>query len=187
MRVAPARCTLLSSFPYRVHCVHCGRCAVTLALLRTPAVYPVAPEPVRRTLLDVLAETLAQHPDEAAVDAGGVPGDGGMLVWALPERPASLDPLYTETGSEQLVARQVHEPLVAELTGPFEDARRVPGLALSALPSSDRTVWRLRLRTGVRFQDGTPFSASAVSRTSLNRRFRHCKRRWWRCRRIRMR
>jgi len=85
-----------------------------------------------------------------------------MLVWALPERPASLDPLYAETGSEQLVARQVHEPLVAELTGPFQDARRVPGLVVSALPSSDRTVWRLRLRTGVRFQDGTPFSASAV-------------------------
>jgi peptide/nickel transport system substrate-binding protein len=100
--------------------------------------------------------------DSTAVDAGGVPGGGGMLVWALPERPASLDPLYAETGSEQLVARQVHEPLVAELTGPFEDARRVPGLVLSALPSSDRTVWRLRLRTGVRFQDGTPFSASAV-------------------------
>ena len=100
--------------------------------------------------------------DSAAVDAGGVPGGGGTLVWALPERPAGLDPLYAETGSEQLVARQVHEPLVAELTGPFEDARRVPGLVLSALPSSDRTVWRLRLRTGVRFQDGTPFSASAV-------------------------
>jgi peptide/nickel transport system substrate-binding protein len=38
----------------------------------------------------------------------------------------------------------------------------VAGLALSALPSSDRTVWRVRLRTGVRFHDGTPFNASAV-------------------------
>ena len=44
---------------------------MTLALLRTPAVYPVAPAPVRRTLLDVLAETMAQRPDEAAIDAGG--------------------------------------------------------------------------------------------------------------------
>jgi peptide/nickel transport system substrate-binding protein len=98
----------------------------------------------------------------AAVGAAGAPGTGGTLVWALADRPASLDPLFAETESEQLVARQIHEPLVAELSGPFEDARRVPGLALSALPSSDRTVWRLRLRPGVRFQDGTPFNASAV-------------------------
>ncbi len=47
-------------------------------------------------------------------------------------------------------------------SGPFDEARRVAGLALSALPSSDRTVWRLRLRSGVRFHDGTPFNASAV-------------------------
>ena len=44
---------------------------MTLTLTRTPALYPAAPEPARRTLLDVLAETAAKHPDEAAVDAGG--------------------------------------------------------------------------------------------------------------------
>lgn len=51
---------------------------------------------------------------------------------------------------------------MAELGRPFEDGRTVPGLALSASPSSDRTVWRVRLRSGVRFQDGAPFNASAV-------------------------
>ncbi len=49
-----------------------------------------------------------------------------------------------------------------ELGGPFDLVRRIPGLALSILPSADRTVWRLRLRPGVRFQDGTPFNATAV-------------------------
>jgi non-ribosomal peptide synthetase-like protein len=44
---------------------------VTLALTGNPALYPAAPAPARRTLLDVLADTAAQHPDEAAVDAGG--------------------------------------------------------------------------------------------------------------------
>jgi amino acid adenylation domain-containing protein len=44
---------------------------VTLALTRTPALYPAAPAPARRTLLDVLAATAAKHPHEAAVDAGG--------------------------------------------------------------------------------------------------------------------
>ncbi len=68
MRHAPARCTLPSLCPNRADP---GRCPVTLALTRTPALYPAAPEPARRTLLDVLAETAAKHPDEAAVDAGG--------------------------------------------------------------------------------------------------------------------
>ena len=44
---------------------------MTLALTRGPALYPAALAPVRRTLLDVLAETAAKHPGEAAVDAGG--------------------------------------------------------------------------------------------------------------------
>jgi non-ribosomal peptide synthetase-like protein len=44
---------------------------VTRALTRNPAVYPAALAPARRTLLDVLAETAAKHPNEAAVDAGG--------------------------------------------------------------------------------------------------------------------
>jgi ABC-type transport system substrate-binding protein len=83
-------------------------------------------------------------------------------VWALPERPATVDPLFADPGAERLVSRQIHEPLVAELGGPFEAARRIPGLAISALPSSDRTVWRLSLRGGVRFQDGAAFNASAV-------------------------
>jgi ABC-type transport system substrate-binding protein len=56
----------------------------------------------------------------------------------------------------------LHEPLVEDLAGPFDLVRRLPGLALSVLPSADRTVWRVALRPGVRFQDGTPFNASAV-------------------------
>lgn len=51
---------------------------------------------------------------------------------------------------------------MAEVGGPFDFPRRLPGLALSAAPSPDRTVWRVRLRHGVRFQDGTPFNAAAV-------------------------
>ncbi len=43
---------------------------MTLALTRTPALYPAASASVRRTLLDVLAETAAEHPNDAAIDAG---------------------------------------------------------------------------------------------------------------------
>jgi peptide/nickel transport system substrate-binding protein len=89
-------------------------------------------------------------------------GEGGTLAWALAERPAELDPLYARTPSERLVSRQIHEPLVEELAGPFDDPRRLPGLALSVRPSSGGRVWRLRLRPGVRFGDGTPLDAQAV-------------------------
>lgn len=85
-----------------------------------------------------------------------------MLAWALDERPSSFDPVYAGSASEQLVSRQIYEPLVAELSRPFGEARRTPGLALSASPSRDATVWRLVLRAGVMFQDGARFNGSAV-------------------------
>jgi ABC-type transport system substrate-binding protein len=100
--------------------------------------------------------------DETTVGASGPPTDAASLSWAVPERPLTLDPLYARTPTEQLAARQVHEPLVDEVTGPFDLTRRTPGLALSVRPSADATVWRARLRPGVRFQDGQPFNAAAV-------------------------
>jgi peptide/nickel transport system substrate-binding protein len=102
--------------------------------------------------------------DEAtqAATGTGAPGEGGTLVWALERDPADLDPLLTSSTAGEIVSRQIYEPLVEQLAAPFDDASRVPGLAISARPSGDRTIWRLRLRPGIRFQDGTPLNASAV-------------------------
>jgi peptide/nickel transport system substrate-binding protein len=97
-----------------------------------------------------------------AVGVGGEPGQGGALLWAIDGRVGDVDPLLADTRGEQLVARQIYEPLVERLAGPFDDTRRVNGLALRVRPSADRTVWRLLLRQGVRFQDGARFNASAV-------------------------
>lgn len=99
---------------------------------------------------------------ESSRASGGDPGTGGALAWALAERPRQLDPLLASTRSEQLVTRQIHEPLVESLAGPFGDVRRLPGLALSYNASPDQTIWAFHLRAGVRFQDGTPFNAGAV-------------------------
>jgi peptide/nickel transport system substrate-binding protein len=60
------------------------------------------------------------------------------------------------------VARQIYEPLVERLAGPFDDPRRVAGIARVVRPTSDPTVWRIALRPGVRFADGTPVNAAAV-------------------------
>ena len=94
--------------------------------------------------------------------AGTAPGGGGSLIWALPESPGTLDPLFARSDEERLVARQVYEPLVERLTGPFEDPRRVPGIARVVRRTADPTVWRVSLRPGVRFADGTPVNAAAV-------------------------
>ena len=46
--------------------------------------------------------------------------------------------------------------------GPYGETTRKPGLALAAEAGAHDTIWRLRLRTGVRFHDGSLFNASAV-------------------------
>jgi len=101
--------------------------------------------------------------DESATAGGiGEAGEGGTIAWALPDRPRDLDPLTAATPSEALVSRQVHEPLGASVGAPFDETRRVPGLVVSILPSEGARVWRVRLREGVRFQDGGSFDGQAV-------------------------
>lgn len=89
-------------------------------------------------------------------------GGGGELGYAIPAAPTSLDPLRADSVSERTVVSQIFEPLVATLDGPYGAARPRRGLALGWRPSGDFRVWSFRLRPKVRFQDGTPFNASAV-------------------------
>ncbi len=89
-------------------------------------------------------------------------GGGGTLSYALPALPVTLDPLAAATRAEQTVTRQIYEPLIERLSGPYVRAAPQAGLALEARPSRDRTTWTVTLRSGVRFQDGTPFNAAAV-------------------------
>ncbi|MGI9019753.1 MAG: ABC transporter substrate-binding protein [Solirubrobacterales bacterium] len=102
--------------------------------------------------------------DDPTTRSGGspTPGNGGALAWAVPATPGSIDPLLASARADQLVTRQIYEPLVATVSGPFGDVRRLPGLALSSSPSAGATIWSFRLRAGVRFQDGSPFNAGAV-------------------------
>lgn len=89
-------------------------------------------------------------------------GGGGSLAYALPSLPSTLDPLAAQGRAALTVTRQIHEPLVERLTGPYGQAPPQPGLALNARPSPDRSTWTVTLRSGVRFQDGAPFNAAAV-------------------------
>src|SRR5947208_17094582 len=70
-------------------------------------------------------------------------GGGGTLAYALPALPSTLDPLAARTRAEQTVARQVYEPLIERLSGPYAKATPQAGLALEARPSHDRTTWTI--------------------------------------------
>jgi peptide/nickel transport system substrate-binding protein len=99
------------------------------------------------------------------IDVGsGLPpaGGGGTLSYALPSLPSTLDPLTADDRADLTVTRQVYEPLIERLSGPYGRTTPRAGLALSARPSPDRTTWTVTLRSDVRFQDGTPFNAAAV-------------------------
>jgi len=97
------------------------------------------------------------------VQSGLPPAGGdGTLSYALPGLPATLDPLAGQSRTALTVTRQLYEPLIERLTGPYGQANPQPGLALTARPSRDRTTWTVTLRPDVRFQDGTPFNAAAV-------------------------
>jgi peptide/nickel transport system substrate-binding protein len=89
-------------------------------------------------------------------------GGGGTLGYALPSIPSTVDPLAATTREAQTVTRQVYEPLIERLSGPYAQARPQAGLAMGARPSPGRTTWTVTLRQDVRFQDGTPFNAAAV-------------------------
>ncbi len=103
------------------------------------------------------------NPVEAPVGAAGaLPAPTGTLVLALPGRPGDIDPLEASDSNEQLLVRQIYEPLVEKLTGPYGDLRSVPGPAVSVQPSRDDAVWHLRLRPGIVFQDGSRLDAAAV-------------------------
>ena len=93
--------------------------------------------------------------------AAGTPVNGGTLVVGLPGDMAFADPPLVSDGNSLYVMNQVVEGLVGLAPGTLSDV--VPVLA-AALPtvSSDGLTYTFTLRTGIKFQDGTPFNAAAV-------------------------
>ncbi|MBI0435899.1 ABC transporter substrate-binding protein [Roseomonas sp. KE0001] len=79
------------------------------------------------------------------------------------QSPFTLDPHFLFLGPNMAAARHIFDSLV----GRDADSNWVPGLAESWTLVSDR-VWEFRLRQGVTFHDGTPFTAEDVAFT-LNR------------------
>ena len=103
----------------------------------------------------------------AAREATALPQtkDGGTITIALAEDPDALDPTLART----FVGRMVFLHMCEKLYDLNSKLNIVPQLAAS-LPtlSADKKTMTIKVRTGVRFNDGTPFNPSAV-KVSLDR------------------
>ena len=91
-----------------------------------------------------------------AVLAAG-PAMAGQIVVGLGSEPSSIDPHYHNLGPNNQLARHIFDRLVHS----DENQRLGPGLAESWKPIND-TTWEFKLRRGVNFHDGSPFSADDV-------------------------
>ncbi|MFV2088763.1 ABC transporter substrate-binding protein [Micromonospora sp. LOL_021] len=95
---------------------------------------------------------------ESERDDSGDSSDA-TLVFGVAGDPKVLDPSFASDGESLRVARQMFETLVR----PEEGGTAItPGLAESWTPDETGTVWTFKLKSGVKFHDGTDFNAEAV-------------------------
>jgi peptide/nickel transport system substrate-binding protein len=99
-----------------------------------------------------------------------VPKYGGTLTIAFPsEESASLDPVTAVSGDfTDTALYNIFEPLVM-----YDQNFTLKPVLATGWKQVNSTVYTFTLRTGVRFQDGTPFNASAVV-FSINRGLQDC-------------
>ena len=85
--------------------------------------------------------------------------ESGTILYARGDESRRLDPAGTEWGSDAMILESLFETLVR-----FDDrsVNLVPGLAESWEFSKDGKTWTFRLRSGVKFHDGTDFNSEAV-------------------------
>jgi peptide/nickel transport system substrate-binding protein len=95
---------------------------------------------------------------------GAAPKAGGTLTVALAEEPDALDP----TTGATFVGRIVFANMCEKLFDVNAGLDVIPQLA-AAMPtiSKDGKTYTIKLRSGVKFNDGTPFNAAAVKTTLM--------------------
>ena len=89
------------------------------------------------------------------------PPHGNVLFYATPGEAGSLDPGASISGFDQYYTDAIYDTLIVSDPKTMEPTK--PGLATSwEFTGADKLTFRLHLRHGVTFQDGTAFNADAV-------------------------
>lgn len=91
----------------------------------------------------------------------------GALVYGSGGEPVNLEPGNIVDGNSIIVQEQIYDRLIEFKPGTPE---LEPGLATEWTPSEQGKTWTFKLRSGVKFHDGTDFDAEAV-RFNVDR--------WW--------
>ncbi len=114
---------------------------------------PVARRP--RSPRTVLALALAAA--LAASLAAALPADAKTLRWAGRGDPQTMDPYSQNENLTNNINWHIYDTLVTR----DRNLKIVPGLA-SSWEQTGPTTWRFKLRPGIKFHDGTPFTADDV-------------------------
>ncbi len=92
---------------------------------------------------------------------GGATSGGKSLTWARGDDLRTQDPQEIAGLMEGTIARLLYDPLIDT----DEKGNRVPALATEWQMAPDGKSYTFKLRQGVKFHDGTPFTGDAVKFT----------------------
>ena len=99
-------------------------------------------------------------PENWTIEGAGSEATAAFASW---EPPPSLIPMYTTGYNESNIFGPVYNRLFEY--GSWKDKTVVPALAESATPSEDGRQWVVKLREGVTWHSGEPFTAKDVKFT----------------------
>ncbi|AQH02737.1 ABC transporter substrate-binding protein [Burkholderia sp. KK1] len=129
----------------------------------------MTPGVCKRFFIGLLTTGLVGMHAANAGATGTAPVQGGTLTWLVTPEPASIVPLTTTAGGNAEIGPKVVEGLLTF----DQDLNPKPLLATAWSVSKDGLQYRFKLRQGVKWHDGKPFTAEDVAFSILTLKQSH--------------